>query len=144
MPKSPCPCGHLSTDHSDLAGCLADECLCINTPEQVTILNRPQGLAEGKRLADQGAALAGTGAPGVLASDWRTKAEARLAALIASGSEFSADDLVETVGMPPVANMVGALFRQAAQADRIRAVGFTQSSRPAAHARVQRTWKGEA
>jgi hypothetical protein len=75
---------------------------------------------------------------------WRAKAAERLAELIASDSEFSADDVIETTGMPPRANMVGALFMAASRQGRIRAVGFTQGTRPESHARVQRTWMAKA
>jgi hypothetical protein len=93
----------------------------------------------------------------VAASAWRDKAKTTMDALIASELEFSADDLVNGMasgvppaprhaiagaGEPPVPNMLGALFLATARRNQIRPVGFTQSTRPSAHARVQRTWRG--
>jgi hypothetical protein len=52
-----------------------------------------------------------------------------------------ADDLVDMVGMPPRPNMVGAVFMAASRQHRIVPVGYTQATRPASHARVQRTWQ---
>lgn len=146
-PFPPCAtsaCGHDRDDHSPIAGCLADDCECDHyvMPQDATVAAlRDHGL-EGRRLRDEGAALAGAGVPGVLASDWRRKASEAMAALIATGREFDADDLVERAGMPPVANMVGGVFIGASRAKRIRAVGYSTATRPESHARVQRTWVG--
>jgi hypothetical protein len=153
MPTTtPCEtCGHAAADHSDLVGCTVEDgtgyCTCETykgAPRRVTypspnVLN---GLAEGRQARDEGAALAGTGSPGVLADEWRRKADDALDALAKSGETFSADDLVERVGMPPVPNMLGGVFLAARRANRIEAVGFAQATRAASHARVQRTWKG--
>lgn len=138
-----CPdCTHDPAEHSAIAGCLADGCTCENGPVVATFAPPARDLTEGRRRRDEGAQAAGSAAPGALVADWRLKAEAALKDLIASGAEFDADDLVERVGMPPVANMVGGVFIGASRAKRIRAVGYSQGTRPASHARVQRTWVG--
>jgi hypothetical protein len=103
---------------------------------------RAQGLAEGRARRDQGVAAAGTTAPGALVTAWKAKANKALGELIREGSYFSADDLVELVGMPPRPNMLGGVFIGARRAGLIKPVGYTQASRPEAHARVQRTWAG--
>jgi hypothetical protein len=85
---------------------------------------------------------AGTTAPGALVTAWKAKANKALEELIREGSYFSADDLVELVGMPPRPNMLGGVFIGARRAGLIKPMGYTQASRPEAHARVQRTWAG--
>jgi len=98
-------------------------------------------LEAGRDLRDVGAAAAGINSP--LAEHWRSRATDWL--LVLAGWEdhvFSSDDLVEIVGTPPVPNMLGALFLGARRAGLIDPVGYTQSTRPAAHARTIRTWKG--
>lgn len=165
-------CGHDATQHSGLAGCLAVEgttyCPCpvlldpVAMPEGARRLGQvagrvranqaavvqdfasglAQGLQEGRQRRDEGMEAAGSNVAGPIASAWRSKAAEALATLAATGDEFSADDLVAIAGEPPVPNMLGPLFAKAARQDVIRAVGFTQGTRPKAHARVQRTWKG--
>lgn len=145
-------CNHPEDQHTDTVGCLVETsstsyCTCprfvpLAEPVMVTRQQAASALGLGRALRDEGAARAGDGAPGVLAADWRRKADDALNALAASGAVFSADDLVERAGMPPVANMLGGVFLAARRANRIEAVGFAQATRPESHARVQRTWKG--
>jgi hypothetical protein len=158
---SNCPtCGHARDEHSDLAGCLYSSgstyCDCQHGPSTILVAkvtqaeledasarvraSRAQGLTEGRRLRDEGAAAAGSALPGHVEAEWRAKAEKALAELIASREQFDADDLVERVGLPPVPNMVGGVFAGARAAKRIKAVGYTQGTRAASHARVQRVW----
>jgi hypothetical protein len=147
-------CTHPAADHSDLAGCLFSEgttyCDCRETQAQIamqTARNEPlsaqraAGRAEGRRRRDVGAEAAGSAAPGALVTAWRVDAAKAMNDLIASGVVFSADDLVDRVGMPPVANMVGAQFVGASTAKRIVAVGYVAASRPESHGRIQRTWQ---
>lgn len=59
--------------------------------------------------------------------------------------DFSADDLVEDIGLPnKVAtngnNAVGAVFSSARKQGMIRRVGWTQSRRPESHGRVVAVW----
>lgn len=136
-------CSHLATEHGGIAGCLVETapgsyCTC-----KALTLAPASGLEEGRARRDEGMERAGTGTPGVLASDWRAKAATAMDELAASGEEFSADQLVEKAGPPPHPNMLGPTFANAARADLINAVGFRQATRASAHARIQRTWKGK-
>lgn len=144
-------CHHPAEEHTATAGCVAQDaagvwCVCQSfvapaAPAAPVDVQRA-GLAEGRRLRDEGAERAGDGTAGVLASAWREKAREALERLAATASDpFSADDLVELVGEPPVPNMLGALFLSASRRDVIQPVGFTVSRRPSAHARAQRTWR---
>jgi hypothetical protein len=136
-------CDHEPTEHSTLAGCLAPGCDCEAGPVVAAFMPPPsQGLAEGRARRDAGVAAAGTTAPGALVTAWKAKASKGLEDLIREGSYFSADDLVALVGLPPRRNMLGGVFIGARKAGLIRPVGYTQATRPEAHARVQRTWAG--
>lgn len=152
MPYPVCPkCQH-DARHSGLVGCLESGCDCDLGPEQIATLleasedqrdlTQKEGLTEGRARRDVGAAAAGDAAPAVLVSAWRADADQALDDLVEGGQEFSADDLVAIAGEPPVPNMLGGLFLGAARRGEIHAVGFRQATRPSAHARVQRTWKG--
>lgn len=152
-------CLHRQDQHSDLAGCVVEiatntYCTCpayeaaapaedARTLTQTIQAPEPErGLDEGRARRDEGTERAGSGINGPAASDWRLKAKDALKELAASGTAFSADDVVARAGEPPVPNMLGALFLGAARAASIQAYGFTQSTRPSAHARTQRTWVG--
>jgi len=151
MSAMPCNlCTHPAFDHSALAGCLADHCDCTETPGDIAMQTaaqatqsapEPSGLAEGRRRRDAGAEAAGSAAPGALVTSWRVDAAKALTALIDGGHPFTADDLVERVGMPPVANMLGGTFIGASKAKRIKPVGYAQATRPESHARIQRIWQ---
>lgn len=144
MTATLCTCNHLADNHTALSGCLEEVdgtwCPCADYKPAPT--SRQEGLAEGRALRDAGTEAAGSGTPAALASAWRAKAAEAMTTLARSGEEFSADDLVAIAGEPPVPNMLGGVFMSAARRDLINAVGFTTASRPSAHARVQRTWKG--
>ncbi|WP_341250702.1 hypothetical protein [Euzebya pacifica] len=65
--------------------------------------------------------------------------------LILAGREFSADDLVDEVGLPTVTgspNAIGALFAAAVGRGDIKQVGWRRSQRRSRHAGVQRVWRG--
>ena len=97
----------------------------------------------GEELRDEGTADAVAPAWAL----WREAAEAHLEVLASSGVEFTADVLVDEVGMPPVSgspNAIGGLFIAAARAGLIRRVGFTTSRRRSRHAGIQRIWMGAA
>lgn len=66
--------------------------------------------------------------------------------LIATGEEFTADSVTKaldedtrTLASP---YLVPALFRCAAQAGRIRVVGYAVSERPTRHKGIVRVWRG--
>lgn len=144
-------CDHPGSAHTPLAGCLAQAsatsyCTCsafvaAEAPEP-TPARPAQGLQEGRQRRDEGMEAAGSTVPAVLASAWRDEAAKALETLAGRTDPFSADDLVAIAGEPPRPNMLGPVFAQAARRNLIRAVGYTQGTRPSAHARVQRTWAG--
>lgn len=58
------------------------------------------------------------------------------------GLEFTADDLVESVGLPHGSpNQVGAIVRTWAVSDLIAPVGYTEAKRHTSHGRVLRIWR---
>lgn len=76
---------------------------------------------------------------------WRMAAEEYLDVLATTGREFSADDLVEEVGTPPVTgspNAIGGLFIAAIRRGLIVPVGYRRSTRKSRHGGVQRVYRG--
>lgn|GEM_PF-4133388 len=76
---------------------------------------------------------------------WRMAARDRMKELAESGTSFTADDITDVCGLPPVTgspNAVGGLFIVASRAGLIEAVGVSRSRRPSRHAGLQRCWKG--
>lgn len=145
-----CNCGHTHAMHTSLAGCLdaADRGWCDcnayvpATPDiSEPTPTRTETLAQGRAARDEGIAQAGTGAPGVLVEAWRAKAQEALEDMAEKGLTFSADDVVAEAGLPPVPNMMGGLFVAAWRAGVIVPAGFSQATRAASHARVQRLWR---
>lgn len=151
----PCPtCRHAANEHSDLAGCLFSDgttyCDCTMGPSIIPdeptsapqTPSRAQTLAAGRAARDEGADAAGSGLPGHIETEWRTKAAEALTALAKTGVAFTADNVVDVAGMPPVPNMLGGLFIGASRRGEIVPVGYAQGTRAASHARVQRMWAG--
>lgn len=94
---------------------------------------------EGRVRADLGA----NAARNAVHSSWRIAAEATILRLAASGRAFTSEDVRAEVGvMTGRASALGAVIRAAAQAGRIVAVGYQPATRPDAHARVLRVWRG--
>jgi hypothetical protein len=64
--------------------------------------------------------------------------------LAATGVEFTAETVRERIGHPLAShpNALGALLGSAARRGEIVAVGFVQATRPEAHARILRSWRG--
>ena len=101
-----------------------------------------------------GAQLRDAGIDAVLAADvavhrgFRKVIDAALDELIASGAEFSADDLQlrldDTTRASAAPNLVSAAIALASRQGRIRHVGWGTSTRPARHCGVQRRWVGAA
>lgn len=100
--------------------------------------DRAADLARGRELADEGASRALNADDDPLAA-WRVRAQARLKALADSGATFTADDVTDQAGEPPSPNAMGGLFR--ANRSSLVAVGYTQTTRQAGHARVIRVWR---
>lgn len=99
-----------------------------------------ESLEEGRRRRDAGMEFA---THSTLIS-WKRVAEKRLAELAATGREFTAEDLRERVGHPLGShdNSMGPLFGAAARRGEIVHVGYQQATRPEAHARILRVWRG--
>lgn len=95
--------------------------------------------AEARAARDVGAQMAADSAH----TSWRLAAEAAIRRLAGAGGLFTADDVHNAVGGPPGhVNAVGGLMIGAAKRGIIVADGYRQSSRPEAHARAVRTWRG--
>lgn len=75
-------------------------------------------------------------------ADWKNAASAVLARLAATGEPFTTDDVWAQVPQPPEPRALGALIRAAAQAGKIRRVGWRESSRPECHCRPVAMWTG--
>ena len=61
---------------------------------------------------------------------------------LSPGALFTADDLVELIGLPDgSSNQVGACVRGWAAADLIKAHGYEESTRKSNHGRVVRVWR---
>ena len=98
--------------------------------------NRANDRKKGIRLGEIGAALAFDNAD----DNWRAAAQQQLDKLIASGREFTVDDVTEVVGLPEGRNAVGGLF--SSNSRNMRIVGLTKSTRPSAHGRRLPVWIG--
>lgn len=108
-------------------------------PDDSVVIHQGQAtifdLEEGRARRDEGAATVAANTP-----SWQEEARQAIGYLAAQGEPFSADDLVELVGMPPHPNSLGAAFVSSSRRGAIRALGYTQGRRPESHARVQRLW----
>lgn len=80
--------------------------------------------------------------------EWAEVAYKALRELALSGRPFTADDLVELVGLPTGKvtdkknNAVGALFTKVARTGLITRIGYTQSARKSGHATTIGIWRG--
>lgn len=58
------------------------------------------------------------------------------------GTRFTADDLIDAIGMPHgSANQVGAQIRTWGVQDRTEPVGYSEARRHSSHGRVLRVWQ---
>lgn len=80
---------------------------------------------------------------------WHQAAEAALDGLIDSGEPFTADDLLNVVGVPDWSHSangrnsaIGSLFAKASSAGRIACVGHVQSKSPTRKGGLIRQWRG--
>jgi alkylated DNA nucleotide flippase Atl1 len=89
--------------------------------------------------------LATDGASSALANadeEWRDVAQRELDQLIATGRDFTADDLTRIVGFPENRNAVGGLIR--ANRKRLQLVRIATAQRDVSHAHLLRVWRGVA
>lgn len=79
-------------------------------------------------------------------SEWADRARTWIARRFA-GETFTADDVVDAVGLPSGGlaqngnGAVGAVFAQARRAGLIEPIGWMESTRPTSHARPLRVWQ---
>lgn len=97
---------------------------------------------------DQGRALRDVGISAVDAAgvaphkQWRPIADGVLTELISEGKPFTADDLARRVPVQPEhPNQVGALIMAAARQDRIRKLGYRQSTSKTRRAGAIALWQ---
>lgn len=121
MSKNPYPapcatCDH-NAFHSLVAGCVAE----VNTPgpfvqwcdctRYVSPRDRQADLQEGRQRAHDGAEAAASGhAMTYDPTDWRKRAQDRLDELLARGTDFTAEDVTDVVGVAPSPSAIGSLF----------------------------------
>jgi hypothetical protein len=133
--------------HGEVAGCIA---VVTSNPDTwcdcdayVSPRDRTEGTAQGVREGNAGADAALHGhAMTYDQTNWRAKAEARMEDLIARGTDFTAEDVTDVVGVAPSPSAIGGLFK--GYKARMTAVGYVTASRPEAHGRPLRVWKGKA
>lgn len=98
----------------------------------------------GAQLRDAGVAAALDASAAVHREHVRAAVEAALEGLIASGREFSADDLWDALDADTRARapgtLVSALFAGAVTSRRIRLAGYGCSNRPSRHRGLFRRW----
>lgn len=75
---------------------------------------------------------------------WRLLVDRVISDLAAAGREFTAEDVRERSGHPLGShdNALGAAMAAAARAGIIETVGYEQATRPEAHGRILRVWRG--
>jgi hypothetical protein len=75
---------------------------------------------------------------------WKAHAERVVAELATSGVEFTAETVRERTGHPLAShhNAFGAVLAAAARAGTIVPAGFATATRPEAHGRILRVWRG--
>lgn len=74
---------------------------------------------------------------------WRAIAQKTIEDLAATGREFDAETVRDLIGGPTGSpSAIGALFRRAAREGLITHAGWRTASRPEAHCRPLRTWRG--
>lgn len=151
-PKPCANCGHRSL-HGEVSGCVHYEngawCDCDTyvSPQAARKAAAAEGLAEGRRRAEEGANAALGSYAMTRTTDgeqWTANAQARMDELIQSGEPFTAEDVTAVVGVAPSPSAIGGLFRAKAFKDRAKPVGYTDATRPEAHGRPLRVWQGKA
>lgn len=95
---------------------------------------------EGRRRRDLGMARVDA----LVEHGWRTRFDRSVRMFAAVGEDFTADDIIEQVGMPlGNPNAIGARMNALARAGVIVATGRTaKAKRPESHARRQTVWRG--
>lgn len=97
-------------------------------------------MRDARQQRDAGASLADDNA----GPWWRSTADQAIAAMAAIGRPFTADDLVDSTGLPEAVSprAMGARFLTAARRGVIEPVGYTRSRRRSARCAAVRVWRG--
>jgi hypothetical protein len=80
--------------------------------------------------------------------EWAEQAKATIQALAATGEQFTADDVIQRIGLPTqyagmnANNAVGAAVSAAARRKEITRIGFASANRASSHGRVLSVWRG--
>lgn len=149
--RKPCAnCDHRDM-HGEVSGCIALKSTNPDTwcdcAAYVEPRNRAQTAQEGRQRADQGIAQAEGSYAMTRTADgqeWTENARARMDALIASGREFTAEDVTDAVGVAPSPSAIGGLFRAKAFKDQVDLVRIDTATRAEAHGRPIRVYRAKA
>jgi len=146
-PQACANCGHRDM-HGEVAGCIAvtrtnPDAWCDCTT-YVSPRDRAETARQGRQAAQEGMDAADASYAMTVNPDgaaWREAAQERLDVLIERGTDFTAEDVTDVVGVAPSPNAIGSLFRSAK--GRMEAAGFTTATRAEAHGRALRVWRGK-
>lgn len=101
-------------------------------------LGSPSPAKTGEELRDDGANKVTGNSP----NEWVALCDAIIRQLARSGEEFTAEEVRMWCGNPPRQNAIGARFLAATKARIITRTGYRNATRPEAHARVLRVYRG--
>lgn len=104
-------------------------------------INDREGLEEGRRRRKRRVKVVRVA---TTADAWRHLIDRAIDELATKGTSFTAEDVREVAGEPPgtSANTLGPAINAASRARIIEQVGYELATRPEAHSRVLRVWKG--
>lgn len=80
--------------------------------------------------------------------EWAEQAKQTIQQLASSGKPFTADDVIQRIGLPTryagmnANNAVGAAVSASARRKEITRIGFKQANRASSHGRVLSIWQG--
>ena len=89
-------------------------------------------------LRDSGMAIADRNTP----EAWKEQVDYIIRALSLSGQVFTAEDVRKWAGEPPRPNAFGSRFMKAIKRGWIQRIGYTNATRPDAHARALAQYRG--
>lgn len=136
-------------NHSGAKG-IADRVARGGSAESGSVMSREETLDQGRTLRDAGIAQI-LGNDDVAAEEWKALFRDRFRLLLATRNPFYADDIIESIGLPPDkedgtprSNLVGAMFNAEVRraGDGIQEVDRVQMTRASAHARKTSLWQG--
>src|SRR5262249_32625782 len=95
----------------------------------------------GEELRDHGLEQAGSGQPVSVTVSWEQQARYAILRLCLADANWSAEEVRQIAGDPPVPNMMGAAIRMAYLEGLIAPTGFDIATRPSRRASVLRLWR---